>query len=80
MKPTIGYIVHYRSCGGGIYPAIVTAAMPLLETVALAIFKPGGISFRSAVEEGEGSGTWHWPERKDCIIRPMGVEEAERQP
>lgn len=64
MKPTIGRIVHYKSCGGFEYAAIITAALPVSETVALAILKPGGISFRTEVEHGEGAGTWHWPEKE----------------
>jgi hypothetical protein len=76
VKPSVGEIVHYTSCGtpGGEYgsecrAAIVTAVRDQPGEVDLAVLNPEGVFFNREVEQHEVAeppgvgGTWHWPER-----------------
>jgi hypothetical protein len=69
--PTVGRMVHYRACDGNDYAAIITVVLADTSrkngvwTVSMTVFKGLSISFRLAVEEGDGSGQWHWPPREE---------------
>ena len=67
MKPSIGRIVHYTgienddqtpSCLAAIITRVINET-----TVNLTVFTPFTTYTVSKVYQGDGIGSWHWPER-----------------